>query len=65
VADLRGCVSRKDVPIDNFTFASLSKTVDWATHNLPSDPDQSLVCLDAPTLINSIGKEFSTNQDTG
>jgi hypothetical protein len=64
VADLRDHVSSKDVTIANFTFTSLSKTVNWTTHNLPSDPDQALVCLDAPTLLHSIGKEFYIDQDT-
>jgi hypothetical protein len=61
--DLRDCVSRKAVTMYTFTFASLSKTVDWTTHHLPSDPDQFLVCIDAPTLLRSIGNEFSTSQD--
>jgi hypothetical protein len=63
-ADLRGRVSSKAVTIDNFTFASFSKNVDWATYNFPSDPCQARVCLDAPTLLRSIRKEFSINQDT-
>jgi hypothetical protein len=62
VAELRD--SSKDVTIDNFTSALLSYTVEWVTHNFPSDPDQALVCLDAPTLLHIIGKYCSTNQNT-
>jgi hypothetical protein len=31
---------------------------------MPGDVDQALICLDAPSLLHGIGREFSSNQDT-
>jgi hypothetical protein len=36
----------------------------WVTHHLSSEPDQALVCLDAPTLLHNIFREFSANPET-
>jgi hypothetical protein len=64
IADLRDRISSNSVSIDSFIFSSLEKTVAWCIQNLLGDVDQSLVCLDAPSLLHGIGREFSSNQDT-
>jgi hypothetical protein len=64
VADFRDRISSRAVTIDNQIFRSLSRTVDWVTRHLLSDPDQVLACLDAPTLLRINGRDFFTNQDT-
>jgi hypothetical protein len=63
-ADLRDRISSNSVSIDSFIFPSLGKTVAWCIQHLPADVDQDLVCLDAPSLLHGIGREFSSNQDT-
>jgi hypothetical protein len=64
IADLRDRISSNSVSIDSFIFPSLGKTVAWCIQHLPGDVDQALVCLDAPSLLHDIGREFSSNQDT-
>jgi hypothetical protein len=38
--------------------------VAWCIKHLPGDVDQALVCLDIPSLLHGIGREFSSNQET-
>jgi hypothetical protein len=64
ITDLRDRISSNSVSNDSFIFPSLGKTVAWCIQHLPGDVDQALVFLDAPSLINGIGREFSSNQDT-
>jgi hypothetical protein len=64
IADLRDRISSNSVSINSFIFPSLGKTVAWCIQHLPGDVDQALVCLDAPSLLHGIGREFSSNQDT-
>jgi hypothetical protein len=64
IADLRDRISSNSVSIDSFIFPSLIKTVAWYIQNLPGDVDHVIICLDAPSLIHGIGREFSSNQDT-
>jgi hypothetical protein len=64
IADLRDRISSNSVSIDSFIFPSLGKTVAWCIQHLPGDVDQALICLDAPSLLHGIGREFSSNQDT-
>jgi hypothetical protein len=61
---IRDRISSKSVSIDSFIFSSLSKMVDWCIQHLSGDVDQALICLDAPSLLHGIGREFSSNQDT-
>jgi hypothetical protein len=64
IADLRDRISSNSVSIDSFIFPSLGKNVAWCIQHLPGDVDQALVCLDAPSLLHGIGREFLSNQDT-
>jgi hypothetical protein len=64
IADLRDRISSNSLSIDSFIFPSLGKTVAWCIQHLPGDVDQALVCLDPPSLLHGIGREFSSNQDT-
>jgi hypothetical protein len=64
IADLSDQISSNSVSIDSFIFPSLGKTVAWCIQHLPCDVDQALICLDAPSLLHGIGREFSSNQDT-
>jgi hypothetical protein len=64
IADLCDRISSNSVSIDSFIFPSLGNTVAWCIQHLTGDVDQALVCIDAPSLIHGIGREFSSNQDT-
>jgi hypothetical protein len=64
IADLRDRISSNSVSINSFIFPSLGKTIAWCIQHIPGDVDQSLVCLEAPSLLHGIGREFSSNQDT-
>jgi hypothetical protein len=64
IADLRDRILRNLVSIDSFIFPSLTKTVAWCIQHLPADVNQALICLDAPSMIHGIGREFYSNQDT-
>jgi hypothetical protein len=64
IADLRNRISSNSVSIDSFIFPSLTKPVEWCVQHLPGDIDHSLICLDAPSLLHAIGREFYSNQDT-
>jgi hypothetical protein len=64
IADLRDRILSNSVSIDSLIFPSLSKTVAWCVQYLPVDVDQDLICVDAPSLLHGIGREFSSNQDT-
>jgi hypothetical protein len=64
IADLLDRISSKHVSIDSFIFLSLLKMVDLCIQHLSGDVGQALICLDAPSLIHCIGREFSSNQDT-
>jgi hypothetical protein len=64
IADLHDWISSNSVSINSFIFPSLGKTVAWCIQHLPDDVDQALVCLDAPSLLHGIGREFSSNLDT-
>jgi hypothetical protein len=62
--DLHDRISRNSVSIDSFIFPSLSKTVGWCIQHLPGDVYQALICMDAPSMLHGIGREFSSNQNT-
>jgi hypothetical protein len=64
IADLRDRISSNSVSIDSFIFPSLSKPMAWCIQHLPGGVDQARICLDAPSLLHVIGREFSSNQDT-
>jgi hypothetical protein len=64
ITDLRERILSNSVSIDSFIFHSLTKTVAWCIQHLPRDVDQALICLDAPSLLHGIGREFYSNQDT-
>jgi hypothetical protein len=64
IADLRDQISSNSVSIDSFIFPSVGKTVARCIQHLHGNVDQALVCLDAPSLLYGIGREFSSNQDT-
>jgi hypothetical protein len=64
IADLRDRISSSSVSIDSFIFPSLVKTVAWCIQHLHGDVDKYLICLDAHSLLNGIGREFLPDQDT-
>jgi hypothetical protein len=64
IIDFCDRILSNSVSIDSFIFLSLTKMVDWCVQHLPGDVDQALICLDDPSLLHGIGREFSSNQDT-
>ena len=64
VLDLKARMASKSVTIGDFTFPTLSGTCAWAKANLPSNPDQALICLDVVALLHSIGCDFATVDET-
>jgi hypothetical protein len=64
IADLRDRISSNSISVDSFIFPSLGKTVAWCIQHLPGDVEQALICLDAPSLLHGIDREFLSNQDT-
>jgi hypothetical protein len=64
IADLCRRISSNSVSIDSFIFPSLKNTVAWCIQHLPGDVDQAIICLDSPSLLHGIGREFSSNQET-
>jgi hypothetical protein len=58
IADIRDRLPSKSITINYYIPPSLLKNLAWCSHHLPSEFDQALVCLDAPTLLHSIGREF-------
>jgi hypothetical protein len=61
---LEARLDSKGVTIGNYTFRTLTDTTKWATANLPSAPDKSLLCVDVVSLLHSIGREFATTEET-
>ena len=68
VQELKACLSSKLVLIGAIVFPTLPGSCAWGggggTANLPSNPDQANICMDAMALLDNIGCEFDTVDET-
>jgi hypothetical protein len=62
--DIRDRLVSTYVTMGNLAFPTLEITTTWTTLELPQDPNDALIRVDAVTLFHSIGTEFATTSET-